>query len=103
MSKPRKDDPQMLATLYAWNRAMSQELGMEQDVDEDVTDMYLALTGAAASEVVRPAAPFAAMFAGWLYGSGHADSLEEAAVEVRRALRETAPEQDADGPEGQNA
>lgn len=83
----------MLETLRAWNLAMGRRLGMEDDVDEDVTDTFLALTGAAAHEVVRPAAPFAAMFAGWLYGSGRADSLEEAAMIVGQALRELAAEE----------
>ncbi|UYG17143.1 DUF6457 domain-containing protein [Brachybacterium huguangmaarense] len=84
---PTKDDPRMLATLRSFNRAMGAQLGMPQEVDEDVTEMYLALTGAAANEIVRPAAPFSALFAGWLYGSGRADSLEEAAAMVGEALR----------------
>lgn len=77
----------MIETLTAWNREMSIRLGMPEPVDEDLTDAFLALTGAAAHEVVRPAAPFAAMFAGWLYGSGRADSLEEAAAMVGEELR----------------
>lgn len=80
----------MIAELTAWNSAMSQELGLPQPVDEDVTEVFLALTGAAAREVVRPAAPFSALFAGWLYGSGRADSLEEAAQMVGETLRRLA-------------
>lgn len=81
------DDPRMLATLYAWNREMGARLGLPEPVDEDLTDVFLALTGAAAHEVVRPAAPFAAMFAGWLCGSGRAETLEEAAAMVGEELR----------------
>lgn len=90
----------MLATLTAWNHAMGRHLGMDQEVDEDVTDVFLALTGAAAREVVRPAAPFAAMFAGWLYGTGRVESLEEAAQVVGEALRATAPATNAAEPAG---
>lgn len=81
----------MLATLTAWNRRMSEDLGLPQAVDEDVTEVFLALTGAAAREVVRPAAPFSALYAGYLFGAGRAESLEEAAAMVGEALRRTAP------------
>lgn len=87
----------MLAALEAFNARMSERLGMPQSVDQDVTEVFLALTGAAAHDVVRPAAPFASLFAGWLYGSGRADSLEEAAMMVGETLREVAPELQAAG------
>lgn len=85
---PKKDDPATMATLRAFNAAMSAHLGLPQEVDDEVTDVFLALTGAVANDVVRPAAPFAGLFAGWLVGSGHAASFEEAALAVSRAMRE---------------
>lgn len=85
-AKPRKDDPQMLAHLQDYIDAMGDVLGLPDDMVEDSMDPVLALTGVAARDVVRPAAPFAAMFAGWLVGAGRADSLLEALVMVREAL-----------------
>ncbi|MBV7432538.1 DUF6457 domain-containing protein [Dermabacteraceae bacterium P13115] len=87
----RKDDPRVIATLNEWATAVSQDLEMEQVFDEDSVGMYLALTGAAAVEVVRPAAPFVALFAGYLYGAGRADSLEEAADLAAQAMRRHLP------------
>lgn len=94
---PRKDDPVTMATLRSFNAAMSAHLGMPQEVDDEVTEMYLALTGAVASEIVRPAAPFAGLFAGWLVGSGKAESLEDAAVMVAEAMRSVEFERPAEG------
>lgn len=90
----------MLATLYAWNRAMGEEIGLPQTIDEDVTDVYLALTDAAAHDVVRPAAPFSALFAGWLYGTGRADSLEEAAGMVGETMRSLGDTDSGTAPDG---
>ena len=94
---PRKDDPVTMTTLRSFNAAMSAHLGMPQEVDDEVTEMYLALTGAVASEIVRPAAPFAGLFAGWLVGSGKAESLEDAAVMVAEAMRSVEFERPAEG------
>ena len=85
---PKKDDPKVIAELNRWAAEVSHKLDMPQKFDEDTVNVGLALTGQAAVEIVRPAAPFAALFAGYLYGAGKAGSLEEAMEMIVQLIRE---------------
>ncbi len=84
----RHDDPNTMDTLHAWAKRVGNDLGVADPVDGEVLDAVLALAGASAAEVVRPAAPVATLFAGVLYGSGRASSLVEACDMAARAMRD---------------
>lgn len=86
--KNKADEAPMLAELDQYIAAACQELEVSPDFAAADRDDMLKLTGIAAHNLVRPAAPFSALLAGYLVGSGKADSWQSALGQVRELIAE---------------
>lgn len=94
MTARPNDDPETRAALDGWITDLAAELGL--DPGEVDTDAVLALAGAIAHRVVRPAAPVTTYLAGLRVGQAIARGEDPAAafrdtVERARRLAEGTP------------
>ncbi len=84
---PRKDDPEMIAELQKYIDALAAEAKFAPEFTTDDRDTMLGLTGVAAHNVVRPAAPFASLAVGYLVGAGKVTDWAEGMELVKRLTR----------------
>ena len=96
--KRKADEAKMLAALDEYICAVGTEFNFQPEFSEADRDAMLKLTGIAAHNLVRPAAPLSALAAGYLVGSGQAKDWLEAQKMVRNFIENYLREQgSADG------
>lgn len=71
----KKDDPEKMAQMHRWLKAVRAELQLAEDPLKSVESELLSLIGTVAHGPSRPGAPLTAFLAGYVCGEG-ADAQE---------------------------